>query len=129
MGFTVALDDPGDGYSGLRLWSELLPDFIKIDKHFIHNIHSDRIKVSFVASLHRMATASHCRIIAEGVELGEDLAVLQKIGIAFAQGFYCAKPLAVPPTALDRDKFEPGSTLRQAVRSHRARNHSERPGP
>ncbi len=64
----VALDDLGDGYSGLRLWSELLPDFhIKVDKR-CHSIHNDRIKASFVASLHRMATASNCRIIAEGVE-------------------------------------------------------------
>jgi len=106
MGFTVALDDLGDGYSGLRLWSELLPDFIKIDKHFINNIHNDRIKASFVASLHRMATASNCRIIAEGVERSEELLMLQKIGISFAQGFYFARPNAVPATELEWDKLE-----------------------
>ncbi|MES2624910.1 MAG: bifunctional diguanylate cyclase/phosphodiesterase [Pseudomonadota bacterium] len=105
MGFTVALDDLGDGYSGLRLWSELLPDFIKVDKHFISNIHNDRIKASFVASLHKMATASNCKIIAEGVEQGEELMMLQKIGISFAQGFWFARPTAVPVTALEADKF------------------------
>ncbi len=106
MGFTVALDDLGDGYSGLRLWSELLPDFIKIDKHFIRNIHNDRIKASFVGSLHRMATASSCRIIAEGVEHSDELVALQKIGISFAQGFYFAKPMAIPCRELDPAAFQ-----------------------
>ena len=113
MGFTVALDDLGDGYSGLRLWSELLPDFIKIDKHFIRNIHIDRIKSSFVASLHRMASASNCKIIAEGVEQHEELTMLQKIGITFAQGFYFAKPTAVPVTQLEWSKFESSASLSQ----------------
>lgn len=116
MGFTVALDDLGDGYSGLRLWSELLPDFIKVDKHFIHNIHNDRIKASFVASLHRMATASNCRIIAEGVEQGEELAVLQKIGIPFAQGYHFARPKPVPPTAIELDRFAQAAVLKQDAR-------------
>ncbi|WP_331280870.1 EAL domain-containing protein [Litchfieldella xinjiangensis] len=38
MGFKVALDDLGAGYSGLRHWAELRPDFVKIDRHFIQNI-------------------------------------------------------------------------------------------
>ena len=35
MGFSIALDDLGAGYSGLRTWSELKPDFVKLDRHFI----------------------------------------------------------------------------------------------
>ena len=34
MGFSIALDDLGAGYSSLRLWSELRPDYVKIDRHF-----------------------------------------------------------------------------------------------
>ena len=33
MGFTIALDDLGAGYAGLRTWSELKPDFVKLDRH------------------------------------------------------------------------------------------------
>src|SRR5690606_38673498 len=39
MGFSIALDDLGAGYSGLRLWTEMMPDFVKVDRHFIDGIH------------------------------------------------------------------------------------------
>jgi diguanylate cyclase (GGDEF)-like protein len=106
MGFTVALDDLGAGYSGLRLWTEVLPDYIKIDKHFIRNIHNDRIKASFVTSLYRMASASNCQVIAEGVELAEELKVLQKIGIGFVQGYYFARPESIPLRTLEKCDFD-----------------------
>lgn len=108
MGFTVALDDLGAGYSGLRLWTELLPDYIKIDKHFIRNIHSDRIKASFVANLLRMSAVSNCQLIAEGVEQVEELKILQKIGITFAQGYYLARPEQQPPVVIEPAKFAHG---------------------
>ncbi|ENJ8203724.1 EAL domain-containing protein, partial [Vibrio cholerae] len=41
QGFSIAIDDMGSGYSGLKLWSELQPDFVKIDRYFIHNIDSN----------------------------------------------------------------------------------------
>ncbi|WP_163004214.1 EAL domain-containing protein, partial [Pseudomonas viridiflava] len=44
MGFSIALDDLGAGYSSLRLWSELRPDYVKIDRHFIDGIHQDAVK-------------------------------------------------------------------------------------
>lgn len=105
MGFTVALDDLGAGYSGLRLWTEVLPDYIKIDKHFVRNLHNDRIKSSFVISLFRMASASNCQVIAEGVELEEELKVLQKIGITFVQGYYFARPESIPLRTLEGCDF------------------------
>lgn len=109
MGFTVALDDLGAGYSGLRLWTEVLPDYIKIDKHFIRQLHNDRIKSSFVASLFRMASASHCQVIAEGVEQEEELEVLQKIGITYVQGYYFARPEAQPLRTLEHGAFIPNA--------------------
>ena len=30
LGFRIAIDDLGSGFSGLKLWSELKPDLIKI---------------------------------------------------------------------------------------------------
>src|SRR5690606_8033290 len=44
MGLQIALDDLGDGFASLRLWSELRPDFVKIDRYFIHKIHADEVK-------------------------------------------------------------------------------------
>jgi EAL domain-containing protein (putative c-di-GMP-specific phosphodiesterase class I) len=58
MGFSIALDDLGAGYSSLRLWSELRPDYVKIDRHFIDGIHLDAVKREFVGSILKMAEAS-----------------------------------------------------------------------
>jgi EAL domain-containing protein (putative c-di-GMP-specific phosphodiesterase class I)/GGDEF domain-containing protein len=113
MGFTVALDDLGAGYSGLRLWTEVLPDYIKIDKHFIRNLHNDRIKLSFVTSLFRMASASNCQVIAEGVELEEELKVLQKIGITYVQGYYFARPQSIPLRTLEHCDFAANDWMTQ----------------
>lgn len=44
MGFSIAIDDLGAGYSGLRTWSELKPDYVKLDRHFMQNIHEDQQK-------------------------------------------------------------------------------------
>jgi GGDEF domain-containing protein len=35
MGFRIAIDDLGEGFASLRLWSELRPEFVKADKHFV----------------------------------------------------------------------------------------------
>jgi len=66
MGFKIAMDDLGAVYSGLRLWSEFLPDYVKVDRHFIENIDKDTIKHNFVRSLLSMSKVTNCRIIAEG---------------------------------------------------------------
>ncbi|MDT8397502.1 MAG: GGDEF domain-containing protein [Pseudomonadales bacterium] len=109
MGFTVAIDDLGSGYSGLRLWTELLPDYIKIDKHFVRNIHNDRVKTSFLTNLFRMSSATDCKIIAEGVEQRAELMVIRKIGIGLAQGYYFAKPETHPLSELPSTIFAESS--------------------
>lgn len=105
MGFEIALDDLGTGYSGLRLWSELHPEYVKIDKHFIKGLHDDNIKFNFVRSIHNMADAMNCRVIAEGIETIEDFQVVETIGISHAQGYYFARPAAQPLLKLDSGLF------------------------
>ena len=73
MGFEIALDDLGEGFSSLRLWSELRPDFVKIDKHFIQNINLDPVKLQFVQSIQEIGKNAGCRIIAEGIETHAEL--------------------------------------------------------
>jgi EAL domain-containing protein (putative c-di-GMP-specific phosphodiesterase class I) len=51
MGFTVAIDDLGEGFASLRLWSELRPEFVKIDRHFVQNIQQQPIKAQFLRSI------------------------------------------------------------------------------
>lgn len=97
MGFSIALDDLGAGYSSLRLWSELRPDYVKIDRHFVDGIHLDSVKREFVGSIMKMARASRAQVIAEGIELPEELAVLADMGVDLVQGYLLARPQDTPP--------------------------------
>ena len=105
MGFQIALDDLGAGYSGLRLWSELLPEYVKIDKHFISGLHNDPIKFNFVRSIQGIASSLNCHVIAEGIETEEEFIAAKKLGISHAQGYYFARPTAIPTTNLDNKIF------------------------
>ncbi|MDH4564365.1 bifunctional diguanylate cyclase/phosphodiesterase [Pseudomonas sp. BN411] len=96
MGFSIALDDLGAGYSSLRLWSELRPDYVKIDRHFIDGIHQDSVKREFVESILKMAKASRAQVIAEGIELPEELAVLAEMGVDLVQGYLLGRPQEHP---------------------------------
>ncbi|MEZ1318432.1 bifunctional diguanylate cyclase/phosphodiesterase [Pseudomonas fluorescens] len=97
MGFSIALDDLGAGYSSLRLWSELRPDYVKIDRHFIDGIHQDALKREFVGSIMQIAKASRAQVIAEGIELPEELAVLTDMGVDLVQGYLLCRPQEQPP--------------------------------
>lgn len=100
MGFEIAMDDLGEGFSSLRLWSEIRPDYVKIDKHFIQNIHLDPIKLQFVRSIQEIARNSGCRVIAEGIETHAEMVVVRDLGVAFGQGYHFAHPKARPETQL-----------------------------
>ena len=96
-GFAIALDDLGAGYSSLRLWSDLRPDFVKIDRHFIDGIHRDPVKREFVSSILQMAKSSRAEVIAEGIECVDELDVLLEMGVDLVQGYLFARPQELPP--------------------------------
>lgn len=105
MGFEVALDDLGAGYSGLRSWSELCPQYVKIDRHFIEGIDSAIIKQEFVRSIIEVARTIKCQVIAEGIERIEEYRLLNDLGIKLQQGYYFSRPTALPPRELSNQLF------------------------
>ncbi len=100
MGFEIAIDDLGEGFSSLRMWSELRPDYVKIDQHFIHGINNDPLKLQFVRSIQEIATKSGARIVAEGIESEQELIAIRDIGIALGQGYHIARPQTEPVVQL-----------------------------
>ncbi len=97
MGFKIAIDDLGEGFSSLRLWSELRPEFIKIDMHFVQGVDRDPVKLQFLKSIQHIAESCGTRVIAEGVETEAELRVVKDIGIALGQGYFIARPNPTPP--------------------------------
>lgn len=120
MGFSIALDDLGAGYSSLRLWSELHPEYVKIDRHFIDGIHQDPVKREFVSSILQMAKASRARVIAEGIEQPEELAVLEEIGIDWVQGYWLGRPASIP-------EVEPDLLVERLSQHHVSGNNEDAP--
>lgn len=100
MGFEIAMDDLGEGFSSLRLWSELRPDYVKIDKHFIQHINLDPVKLQFVRSIQEIAKNAGCRVIAEGIETHAELLMVRDLGVSFGQGYYFAHPHSRPETTI-----------------------------
>ena len=100
MGFQIALDDLGQGFSSLRLWSELHPEFVKIDMHFVQGVNTDPLKQQFLKSIQQIAQSSGTRVIAEGIETDAEFRVIRDIGIHCGQGYFIGRPAPVPPVTL-----------------------------
>lgn len=103
FGFKIAIDDLGSGFSGLRLWSELRPDIVKIDRYFIDQLHQDPIKKAFVKNIIEIAKDTGSSISAEGIETSEELQMCRELGAEYGQGYLLGRPQADfqdSPTAL-----------------------------
>ncbi|HEY5809111.1 MAG TPA: EAL domain-containing protein [Povalibacter sp.] len=101
-GCSIAIDDLGAGSSGLRTWSELKPDFVKIDRYFVSGIDSDTTKLEFVRSILDMGRAIGCRVIAEGVETERECRELVDLGLDRLQGHLFGRPSAAPMAVLEQ---------------------------
>lgn len=97
-GFQVALDDFGTGYSNLNLIYEIRPDFIKLDRHLIDNVHNDPYKALITEKLLEIAQQLNIRTVAEGIECLEELEWVRDRGATFVQGYLIAKPSTPPAT-------------------------------
>ena len=100
IGAGLALDDFGDGGSSLRLWAEIEPEFVKIDRYFCHDIHNDGRKVQTVKAMLRLAENFGSRIVAEGIEQHADLRVVRDLGVDCVQGYALGHPSRVPAEAV-----------------------------
>ncbi len=100
QGLGVAIDDLGEGFSSLRLWSELKPTYVKIDRHFVHNIENDPVKAQFVRSIVEIAKRTQSLVIAEGIETVPEMLVVRRLGVDIGQGYLFSRPHATPLTQL-----------------------------
>ena len=92
MGFAVAVDDTGSGFSSLEMVVELKPQFIKLAMTVIRGIDKNILKQELVKAMFSLSEKINSIIIAEGIETQEELKVLQDICIPYGQGFLFAHP-------------------------------------
>lgn len=101
FGFATAIDDFGAGYSGLKLLVEYQPNYIKLDRHLIGNIHLDLVKQRIFSGIRGICESLSIEIVAEGVENIGEYHWLKEAGISIFQGYYFARPAfeALPDVA------------------------------
>ena len=92
MGFKIAVDDTGAGYSSLNTISEIMPDIIKIDRSVIENIDKNSVKESMLKGLLLVAKEAGSLVVAEGIENQEEASVLTRNKVDLAQGNFYARP-------------------------------------
>ena len=129
LGFIIALDDLGEGFSSLRLWSELHPEFVKVDKHFVQGVSVDPLKLQFLRSIKDLADRTGAWVIAEGIETDADLAVVQDLGIDYAQGFALGRPAEQPNLRVSQElahRLRPSSRIADRTQSPSFRAHAAR---
>jgi EAL domain-containing protein (putative c-di-GMP-specific phosphodiesterase class I) len=95
IGFAIAIDDTGTGYSSLESVVELKPKYIKLDISLIRRIYKNILKQELIKAIVGLSKKMHSIVIAEGIEAEDELNTLKEIGINFGQGFFFAKP--APP--------------------------------
>ncbi len=92
QGFRIAVDDAGTGYNSLQTLVYLKPEFIKLDKSLIRNIHCHQENQHLVKLLVKYAMQVGTKIIAEGIETDAELEYLQGIGVHMGQGYALGRP-------------------------------------
>jgi diguanylate cyclase (GGDEF)-like protein len=112
MGIRIALDDFGVGMSGLQMLMMTEPDYVKIDRAFIHQIAGSSRKQAIVAKLCGLAHALGFMTVAEGVETEADFRMARDLGCDLAQGF----AIAHPTTSIGDLAMSYGRTLRVSER-------------
>ncbi|WP_420226841.1 EAL domain-containing protein [Pigmentiphaga litoralis] len=102
-GVQIALDDFGDGCSSLRLWTEVKPNIVKIDKFFARDIGDHGEKVQMLDALLRLAASLGTTVIVEGIETDVELRVIRDLGVAYGQGYFFGRPAPLGVRAIDAD--------------------------
>ena len=94
IGVHLALDDFGTGYSSLNYLRQYPIGTVKIDRAFLEEVPQNPQSATLVETIVVMSHALGKRVVAEGIEVVEQLEFLKERHCDVAQGFYLARPLA-----------------------------------
>ncbi len=92
LGVRVAMDDFGTGYSSLSYLSRFPVDVIKMDRSFLRS-EETRESVDLSSAVVALGSSLALEVVAEGIELDEQLRRLRDLGCELGQGFHFAHPM------------------------------------
>ena len=98
LGVQIAVDDLGTGFSSLEYLTQMNVDTLKVDRVLIEKIGADPRSTAVVEAIKLIGERLNVRVIAEGIETQQQLAVLRNLGYRHGQGFLLGRPM-------DADRF------------------------
>ena len=112
LGIRISLDDFGTGYSSLSYLRRIAFNKIKIDQSFVHNLPQDERDMSIVRAIVDLARSLKIEVVAEGVETGQQMEQLRRLGCTEIQGYLFSPPR---PVAEIREYFLPDGKASKGV--------------
>lgn len=92
LGYKLAVDDLGTGYAGLMSFTQLTPEFVKLDRSLVAGIHRHPTKQRVVGAMYQLCADLGMQVISEGVETTEERDALVALGADLLQGYLFARP-------------------------------------
>ncbi|CAD5949398.1 EAL domain-containing response regulator [Planktothrix agardhii] len=89
----ISIDDFGTGYSSLSYLHSFPVDTLKIDKSFVQRLNLTSENIGLIPVIISLAKTMNMSVIAEGIELPEQLKILRELNCGLGQGYFFAKPL------------------------------------
>src|SRR5258706_1318196 len=95
LGIRIALDESGLGNPDFRLFLDLKPGYVKVDRYLVQGLATEESNRAILAGLVSLSKTLGFRIVAEGIETAEELRIVPEMGGGLAQGYLPGEP--VPP--------------------------------
>jgi EAL domain-containing protein (putative c-di-GMP-specific phosphodiesterase class I) len=99
LGVGFAIDDFGTGYASFAYLKRFPARTLKVDRSFVGGLCSSSKDLAIVEATLAVARAFGLKVVAEGVETGEQYALLKELGCDACQGYFLFRPL--PASALE----------------------------
>jgi EAL domain-containing protein (putative c-di-GMP-specific phosphodiesterase class I) len=109
IGFEIAIDDIGAGYSSFEKIAHLNPRYLKFDMQLVRDIDGSYVRREMARALKDFARKMDSRVIAEGIEREGELEALLELGIEYGQGFLLGRPTEslAPPVTVEKTPSRP----------------------
>jgi PAS domain S-box/diguanylate cyclase (GGDEF) domain len=92
LGCSLSLDDFGTGFSSFTYLKQIPAQLLKIDIEFVRELRRNPADQQLVQAIVSIARGLGQKTVAEGIEDGETLALVRKLGVDYAQGFHVGRP-------------------------------------
>lgn len=93
LGVRIGIDDFGTGHSSLAALRYLPLDTLKIDRSFITDLNLANNDVALIRTIVVLAHNLGLKVVAEGVETGEQLQMLKQLNCDQCQGYLFGEPM------------------------------------